>query len=76
MIGTVIMDISEHEMNAMVQYYLNRDLFTTAFGKNNHHATVVSVRQRPNKRFVIEFDGQPEPEFVVDEVVDHAASER
>ena len=54
MIGHVIMDIGEAEMRSAVQYYLNSDLF---FSK--HKVTVSGVRQR-GKRFVVEFDGQPE----------------
>ena len=67
MIGSVIMEISETEMAAAVEFYLNRNLLNVTF-ESHHKATVTTVRQRSNGRFVIEFDGQPEPEFKVEEV--------
>lgn len=61
------MEISESEMMAVVQFYLNNNLLNTTFQKQ-HTARVTHVRERSNGRFVIEFDGQPEPEFKVEEV--------
>ena len=62
MIGTVIMDISHAEMVAAVQFYLNRSVFDSDTVRTYHKATVVRVHQRTNGRFVIEFDGRPEPD--------------
>lgn len=67
MIGTIIMEISELEMVAAMEFYLNKNLLNVTF-ESHHKATVTAVRQRSNGRFVIEFDGQPEPEFKVEEV--------
>lgn len=62
MIGHVIMEIGEQEMIAMVQAYL-AELFTAGYGsRERNKPTVTAVRQRSNGRFVIDFDGEPEPE--------------
>lgn len=62
MIGTVIMEISQAEMTAAMQYYLNYSVFKIDALREYHKATVIKVHQRSNGRFSIEFDGQPEPE--------------
>lgn len=63
------MEVGEAEMIAAVQFYLNQSVFTAEYGSRKYHrAYVTAVRQRSNGRFVIEFDGQPEPEFKVEEV--------
>lgn len=67
MIGTTVMDISESEMIAAMQFYLNSNLLNTTF-QDRHKSVVTAVRQRSSGRFIIEFDGQPEPEFKVEEV--------
>lgn len=59
------MEIGEAEMIAAVQFYLNQSVFNSESGFQNrkyHRADVTSVRQRKG-RFVIEFEGQPEPEW-------------
>lgn len=57
MVGLTIMDISEEEMNAIVQHYLNSNLLNTTF-QEHHKSVVEEVRQRSNGRFVIEFRAQ------------------
>ena len=59
MIGKVIMDVSEAEMASAMEYYFNSDLFFI-----KHKCIVKKVRQRENGRFVIEFEGKPEPQRV------------
>ena len=54
MIGKTIMEVSQSEMIAIVQYYLNNDLLNTAF-QTRHKSIVEDVRQRSSGRFVIEF---------------------
>lgn len=58
MIGKVIMEISNSEMKAAVQYYLNSDLF---FSK--HKVKVSEVIARGNGRFTVRFEGEADPEF-------------
>jgi hypothetical protein len=61
MIGHVVMEIGEQEMIVMVQFYLNSSVFTAEYDSRKYHrANVVSVKQRSNGRFVIDFDGLPE----------------
>lgn len=60
MIGLTVMEIGEQEMEAAIEYYLNRSVL-------HHTARVIGVRQRSNGRFVIEFDGQPEVERLLEE---------
>lgn len=70
------MEIGEAEMIAAVQFYLNQSVFNSESGFSNrkyHRADVTSVRQRKG-RFVIEFEGQPEPEWP-SEVGDEAREE-
>lgn len=73
MLGTIIMEIGEAEMIAAIQFYLNNSVFMVQGypSRKYHEAIVSSVRQRKS-RFVIEFEGQPEPEWpseVIDEAV-------
>lgn len=61
MIGKVAMEVSQQEMIAAMQYYLNNEVFYAMFsGRAAHKANVTKVRQRDNGNFVIEFEGQPE----------------
>lgn len=69
MIGKVVMEISNSEMRAAVQYYLNSDLF---FSK--HKVKVTEIYSRSNGRFTIRFDGDTDPEFAEPEKVKAAAS--
>lgn len=63
MIGNVIMEVGEQEMIAMVQFYLNQSVFTAEYDSRKYHrANVISVKQRSNGRFVIDFEGLPERE--------------
>jgi hypothetical protein len=55
--GLTIMDIDPDEMVAIVQYYLNNNLLNTTF-REYHKSIVEDVRQRSNRRFVIEFREQ------------------
>jgi hypothetical protein len=58
MIGHVIMEIEPDEMRAVVQFYLNRDVFDAGLSlRVRHKANVSDVRQRSNGNFVIEFHG-------------------
>lgn len=59
MIGKVIMEISNSEMRAAVQYYLNSDLF---FSK--HKVKVTEVIGRSNGRYTVRLDGEADPDFV------------
>jgi len=56
--GHVIIEVEAEEMIAIVQYYLNKELFTCDMSRSRHLANVTDVRQRSNGNFVIEFDGQ------------------
>lgn len=73
------MEVGEAEIVAAIQFYLNQSVFnseSTFQNRRYHRAVVTSVKQRKN-RFLIEFEGQPEPEWPSEVVeVDHAASER
>lgn len=69
MIGSIAMEVSEAEIIAAIQFYLNHSVFTAQYDSRKYHRVyVTSVRQRSSGRFVIEFDGQPEPEFKVEEI--------
>lgn len=63
MLGTVIMEIGEAEMITAIQFYLNNSVFNAELGHRRYHAaSVTSVKQRRG-RFVIEFEGRPEPQW-------------
>jgi hypothetical protein len=57
MIGRTQMTISKEQMIAMVEYYLNDQLFLSALHPK-HKATVVDQIRKSGERFVITFDGQ------------------
>lgn len=67
MIGKVIMEISNAEMRAAVQYYLNSDLFFS-----RHKARVTEIVGRSNGRYTIRFEGSADPDFVEPQRVDDA----
>lgn len=61
MIGDVTMEVSEQEMVAAIQFYLNQSVFNAESSLRHYHkAFVTGIRQRPNGRFIIDFYGQPE----------------
>lgn len=64
MIGAITMEIGEPEIVAAMQFYLNNSVFNSELShRKYHHAEVTAVRQRSNGRFIIEFDGRPEPQW-------------
>lgn len=57
MIGTTQMTISKEQMIAIVEYYLNDELFMSAL-HTRHKAKVVDQIRKTGDRFVITFEGE------------------
>lgn len=72
MLGTIIMEVGETEIIAAIQFYLNHSVFhVEGYPSRKYHEAIVSSVKQRKSRFVIEFEGQPEPEWP-SEIVDEA----
>lgn len=60
MIGRATMNISKEEMIAIVENYLNKELFNTAF-RANHKCRVVDQIRKAGDRFIITIEGEAVP---------------